>query len=103
MATNAKPRRVKPMPKASATAPTRQAARSATGRTKSAPKPPARVRKNMDMDPEKLRRVRALLGTTTDTETVDKALELILFRKRFERAMNKLADSGGIEDIWDRM
>lgn len=62
--------------------------------------PPARVRKNMDMDPDKLRRARRVLGTKTDTETVDAALDRVLFQREFEQALERVAAAGGVADIY---
>ncbi|HEY9225172.1 MAG TPA: hypothetical protein VIP11_00910 [Gemmatimonadaceae bacterium] len=42
------------------------------------PKPTSRVRKNLDMDPRKLAAAQEILGTRTETETVDLALDYIL-------------------------
>jgi hypothetical protein len=63
----------------------------ATGRAKR-----RRVRKNMDMDPVKLAAARQALGLTTDTETIDRALDLALGRARFDTAMDRLTARGGL-------
>lgn len=56
------------------------------------------ARKNMDMDPDKLRRARALLGARTETETVDRALDLVIFQADLDRAIDRLAAAGGLSD-----
>lgn len=61
-----------------------------------------RVRKNMDMDPAKLRAVKALLGAKTETETVDWALDLVIGKERSLAALRRLADRGGLKDIYAR-
>lgn len=43
----------------------------------------ARVRKNLRLSQAKLDRARRLLGTTTETETVERAEELIRFQSAF--------------------
>lgn len=57
---------------------------------------PGRVRKNMDMDAAKLRAAQQALGAKTETETVDRALDLVLGRARFEDAMDRITELGGI-------
>ena len=55
----------------------------------------ARVRKNMDMDPAKLSQAQAVLGTATETETVDRALDLVLGRARFSAGLDAVTAAGG--------
>jgi hypothetical protein len=57
-----------------------------------------RVRKNMDMDPGKLADAQALLGTRTETETVDVALDYVLFQGNVMGALDRLAALGGLDD-----
>jgi hypothetical protein len=58
---------------------------------------PGRVRKNMDMDPSKLRAAQDALGARTETETVDRALDLVLGRARFDTALDRITAQGGFE------
>lgn len=62
--------------------------------------PGGRVRKNMDMDATKLRAAQEALGTKTETETVDRALDLVLGRARFDAAFDRIAKLGGI-NVYD--
>ncbi|MEO8336440.1 MAG: hypothetical protein ABI664_15780 [bacterium] len=59
---------------------------------------PALARKNMDMDVAKLDAVRAILGARTDTETVDRALDYVLFQGEVSAALEHLYDLGGLDD-----
>jgi hypothetical protein len=59
------------------------------------------ARKNMDMDTSKLRRARVLLGARTETETVDRALDLVLFQADLDNAIDRLAAVGGLDDPYD--
>lgn len=59
---------------------------------------PRRVRKNMDMDQRKLRAAQRALGAATETETVDRALDLVLGRARFDAALDRIAERGGFHD-----
>lgn len=60
----------------------------------------ARVRKNMDMDTQKLREAQEVLGTRTETETVDKALDYVVFTNEVFTALDELAALGGLDDIY---
>ncbi|HEV2181233.1 MAG TPA: hypothetical protein VGR59_12985 [Gemmatimonadaceae bacterium] len=59
-----------------------------------------RVRKNMDMDPAKLDAARAVLGSRSDTETVDLALAFVASQGRMVAALEGMADEGGLSDIY---
>ncbi|GJG86264.1 hypothetical protein tb265_14450 [Gemmatimonadetes bacterium T265] len=56
----------------------------------------------MDIDVAKLARARAVLGTATDTETVDQALDLVSFRHEHAAALERLAAAGGLVDGFGR-
>ena len=58
-----------------------------------------RTRKNMDMDAEKLAKAQAILGASTETETVDLALDYVLFQGEVFDALDRLAALGGLDDI----
>jgi hypothetical protein len=60
----------------------------------------ARVRKNMDMDPAKLEAARSVLGTASDTETVDMALALVASQGRLVAALEGMAADGGLTDVY---
>ncbi|HEX6807521.1 MAG TPA: hypothetical protein VF118_06010 [Gemmatimonadaceae bacterium] len=60
----------------------------------------ARVRKNMDMDPAKLEAARSVLGTASDTETVDLALSFVASQGRMVAALEGMAADGGLSDVY---
>lgn len=62
---------------------------------------PGRIRKTMELDPHKLAQARAVLGTETDTETVDQALALVGFQDRLIDSFEALAAAGGLADFWE--
>jgi hypothetical protein len=69
-----------------------------------APPPPYtanRVRKNMDMDATKLAAAKRVLGAGSDTETVDRALDYVLFQSSVESALDALAAAGGLDDPFE--
>ena len=59
-----------------------------------------RTRKNMDMDAEKLARAQKVLGARSETETVDMALDYELFQGEVFDALDRLAASGGLDDVF---
>jgi len=59
-----------------------------------------RTRKNMDMDAEKLARAQKVLGARSETETVDMALDYVLFQSEVFDALDRLAASGGLDDVF---
>lgn len=61
-----------------------------------------RVRKNMDMDAHKLREAQEVLGTRTETETVDRALDYVVFTSEVFAALDTLAEVGGLDDPYAR-
>ena len=61
---------------------------------------PAVARKNMDMDVRKLDAARMLLGARSDTETVDRALDEVLFHGEVSSALDRLAALGGLNDLY---
>jgi hypothetical protein len=58
------------------------------------------VRKNMRLRQELIDRAREILGTQTETETVEQALELVSFRKEVSEGIRRFAGSGAIHDIY---
>lgn len=63
------------------------------------PAAPERVRKNMDIDARKLAAARRVLGARTDTETVDQALDYVVFLDEVFGALDGLAALGGLADV----
>ena len=53
------------------------------------------IRKNMRISQEKLDRARKILGTRTETETVDAALDMIAFRTEVLEGVRRVAGSRG--------
>jgi hypothetical protein len=58
-------------------------------------------RKNMLMDQRKLERARAILGVASETDTVDAALDLVVFRGEVLAGIDRLVAAGGL-DRFDR-
>ena len=64
-------------------------------RSKAARKPRIR-RKNLNIDQTKLDRVRELLGARSETEAIDQALDMLLFREELLAGIDALAGTGGV-------
>ena len=58
------------------------------------------VRKNMQIDQRKLDAARVALGTKTETDTVDAALDAIAFRRELLEGIRRVRAAGGIRDIY---
>jgi Arc/MetJ family transcription regulator len=58
------------------------------------------VRKNMRLRQDLIDEARKILGTQTETETVEQALELVAFRKEVSEGIRRFSGSGAIRDIY---
>jgi hypothetical protein len=58
-------------------------------------------RKNVNIDQEKLNRAVSILGARSETEAIDQALDLVLFRDEVIEGIERLAGTGGVENYFD--
>jgi hypothetical protein len=58
------------------------------------------VRKNLRLTQAKIDRAKRILGTTTETETIEQALDLIAFRQEVLEGIDRIAGKGGIQDVF---
>jgi len=58
-------------------------------------------RKNLNIDQEKLDRAVSILGARSETDAVDQALDLVLFRDEVIEGIERLAGTGGVENYFD--
>jgi Arc/MetJ family transcription regulator len=58
------------------------------------------VRKNMRLRQDLIDRAKRILGTSTETETVEQALELVAFRDEVSEGIRRIAGSGSMRDIY---
>ncbi|CAN5737504.1 hypothetical protein BH23GEM7_BH23GEM7_39350 [soil metagenome] len=58
------------------------------------------VRKNMRLRQDLIDQARDILGTKTETETVEQALELVAFRKEVSEGIRRIAGSHSMRDIF---
>jgi hypothetical protein len=61
-----------------------------------------RVRKNLRLNQAKLDRARRILGTATETETVEQTLDLVAFRQEVSAGVRRLAGSKSLRDPFAR-
>jgi hypothetical protein len=57
-------------------------------------------RKNYYLDESKIRRAKLVLGAKTETEAIDTALDLVIFRKEILKSLEKVAGKGGVEKVF---
>ena len=57
-------------------------------------------RKNYYLDEKKIRRVRLILGAKTETEAINAALDLVVFRKDILKSLEQVAGKGGVEKVF---
>lgn len=60
---------------------------------------PRRARKNFRLTQTKLDRARRVLGTDTETETIEQALDLVAFRHDVLEGVRRLAGMRGWRDV----
>jgi hypothetical protein len=58
-------------------------------------------RKNVNIDQAKLDRVRELLGSTSETEAIDQALSMLLFREELVAGIAEIGGKGGVEAAFE--
>jgi hypothetical protein len=58
------------------------------------------IRKNLRLTQEKLDRAKRILGTKTETETVEQALDLVAFREEVVEGVHRMAGSNSIRDVF---
>jgi hypothetical protein len=56
------------------------------------------VRKNLRLTQAKIDHARRILGTKTETETIEQALDLVAFRQEVVTGLENLAGSGILQD-----
>lgn len=57
-------------------------------------------RKNFHLRVETLKKAQKALGARTETEAVERALELVVFQEEALRAFRELCEKGEVEDVF---
>ena len=58
------------------------------------------VRKNLRLTQSKIDKAKRILGTKTETETIEQALDLVVFRQEVLEGISRIAGTGSIRDIF---
>ena len=56
------------------------------------------ARKNLRLSQTKIDRAKKILGTATETETIEQALDLVALREEVVKGIRRIAGSRGIRD-----
>lgn len=67
-----------------------------------APRSASVQRKNFYLRTDTLKRAQKALGARTETEAVERALELVVFQEDALKAFRELCEQGEIEDVFGR-
>ena len=57
-------------------------------------------RKNYYLDERKIKKAKTILGARTETQAINAALDLVVFRKEILESLEKVAGKGGVEKIF---
>ena len=57
------------------------------------------VRKNVRLTQRKIDEAKKILGTETETETIERALDLVVFGEEVVAGLERISGTGAIEDI----
>ena len=62
-------------------------------------KSPAKMRKQFILDPRKIKKAQKILHVTTETETIEKALDDLIISNEISKQPRKMAGNFKIEDM----
>lgn len=63
--------------------------------------PGKKIRKSIRIDPAVLERARVLLGTTTDSATIEQALDLVAFKHEAIEGVRSIGGKNFLTDVFD--
>jgi hypothetical protein len=58
-------------------------------------------RKNVNIDQAKLDRAVEILGARSETDAIDQALSLLIFRDELMAGIKRIGGTGGVEDVFE--
>ena len=58
------------------------------------------VRKNFRLTQAKIDKAKKILGTATETETIEQALDLVVFRKEVLEGLRRIAGTDSVRDVF---
>ncbi len=62
-----------------------------------------KVRKQFILDPAKIEKVKKITHAATETEAVNKALDMVITNEQIQKILAVIKGKGKIEDIFDRV
>jgi len=62
-----------------------------------------KVRKQFLLDPDKITTVRKITRASTDTEAINRALDMIIANEKIQKALATVKGKGKIEDVFGRV
>lgn len=62
-----------------------------------------KVRKQFILDPAKIEMVKKITHATTDTEAINRALDMVIANEKIQRALMAVKGKGKIEDVFGRV
>jgi hypothetical protein len=60
------------------------------------------VRKNLRLTQAKIDKAKRILGTRTETETIEQALDLVAFKKEVLEGIGRVAGTKSVRDIFSK-
>lgn len=61
-----------------------------------------KIRKQFILDPEKIRTVRKITKAKTDTEAIDKAMDIVIADTEIKNVLMSIRSKGKIRDLYGR-
>ena len=55
--------------------------------------------KNYYLDEAKIKKVQKILGTKTETEALNKAMDIVVFRTELLESLKKVSGKGGVQKV----
>jgi hypothetical protein len=62
-----------------------------------------KVRKQFLLDPEKIEVVKKITRAATDTEAINRALDMVIANEKIQKALTSVKGKGKIEDVFGRV
>ncbi len=62
----------------------------------------SKVRKQFILDPKKIKSVREIIKAKTDTEAINKAMDILIANSKIKETLMSITGKGNIKDIYGR-
>ncbi|OGW48199.1 MAG: hypothetical protein A2Y66_07505 [Nitrospirae bacterium RBG_13_41_22] len=62
-----------------------------------------KVRKQFLLDPDKIQMVKKIIHAATDTEAINRALDMIITNEKIQKTLLAVKGKGKIEDVFGRI